>query len=54
MVFLNLSDHASRVSLLDSWVGGKFNEVFIHFENDFSLSKSFEMKAWEWMVWVKE
>jgi alpha-amylase len=54
IVFLNLSDHAIRFSLLDSWVGGKFNEAFMHDENDFSMSRSFEMKAWEWMVWVKE
>jgi hypothetical protein len=39
---------------LDSWAGGKFREVFLHHENDFSVNRSFEMKAWEWRVWVKE
>ncbi len=53
IVFLNLSDHAVRFHVLDSWAGGKFREVFLHHENDFSVNRSFEMKAWEWRVWVK-
>lgn len=54
IVFLNLSDHPVRCTLLDSWVGGMFTEVFTHYENNFSANKSFEMKAWEWRVWVKQ
>jgi glycosidase len=53
IVFLNLSDHQVKFILLDNWVGGKFKEVFTHHENNFSANKNFEMKAWEWSVWVK-
>lgn len=54
IVILNLSGHPVRFDVLDSWVGGKFREVFLHNENDFSRSRNFVMKAWEWRVWVKE
>jgi len=54
IVFLNLSDHTVRFELLDKWISGKFNEVFLHQENDFSVNRSFEIKAWQWLVWVKE
>jgi alpha-amylase len=54
IVMLNLSDHAVRFDVLDKWVEGKFREVFMHHENDFSENRSFEMKEWEYMVWVKE
>lgn len=53
IVFLNLSDHGVRFDVLDKWVEGKFKEVFLHYENDFSMNRSFEMKAWKWLVWVK-
>lgn len=53
IVFLNLSGHPMRFNLLDGWVNGKFREVFLHSENDFSVNRSFEMKEWEWRVWVK-
>jgi alpha-amylase len=53
IVFLNLSDHAVRFDLLERWVQGKFKEVFLNKENDFGVNKSFEMKGWEWRVWVK-
>jgi alpha-amylase len=54
IVMLNLSDSNVRFTILDNWVGGKFREAFLHHENNVSASKSFEMKAWEYMVWVKE
>ncbi|MBO9684564.1 MAG: alpha-glucosidase C-terminal domain-containing protein, partial [Flavisolibacter sp.] len=53
IVFLNLSDHALRFNLLDSWIGGRFKEAFMQYENDFSENRNFALKAWEWMVWVK-
>jgi alpha-amylase len=53
LVILNLSDHLVRFDLLDKWVSGKFREVFSHVQNDFSVNGSFEMKAWEWLVYVK-
>lgn len=54
IVFLNLSDHAVKFELLDKWVEGNFREIFLHNEKDFGVNRSFEMKAWEWRVWVKE
>ena len=54
LVFLNLSDHLVRFDLLDRWITGKFREVFSHAHNNFSVERSFEMKAWEWLVFVKE
>ena len=53
IVMLNLSDHNVKLNVLDNWLNGKFREVFMHHENDFSINKSFEIKAWEWLVWVK-
>lgn len=53
IVFLNLSDHAVRFNLLDNWLGGNFRDAFMHYENDFSTNRSFALKVWEWMVWVK-
>jgi glycosidase len=53
VVFLNLSDHAVRFELLDKWVEGRYSEAFMHHENDFSKNRHFEIKAWEWLVWVK-
>lgn len=53
IVFLNLSDHAVQFELLDKWVEGKFREAFMHHEHDFSAEMNFEMKAWDWRVWVK-
>lgn len=53
LVFLNLSGHTVKFELLDKWVQGKFREAFSHHENDFSTNCSFQLKAWEWMVWVK-
>lgn len=53
MVLLNLSDHKVRFDMLDNWIRGKFREAFSHRENDFSLNISFELKAWDWLVWVK-
>jgi hypothetical protein len=38
---------------MDNWVKGKFREAFMHYENDFSVNRNFEMKAWEGLVWVK-
>ena len=54
LVFLNLSNHLVRFDLLDRWINGKFREVFSHAHNNFSVERSFEMKAWEWLVFVKE
>lgn len=53
IVLLNLSEALVRFSLLETWLKGNFREVFSHVENDFGISRSFEMKGWEWMVWVK-
>lgn len=53
IVLLNFSPHLARFDILESWVKGNFREVFTHVTNDFASNKSFEMKGWEWMVWVK-
>ena len=53
IVILNLSEHRVKFDLLDGWVEGKFREVFLHSQNDFSLNRSFEMKGWGWLVYVK-
>jgi alpha-amylase len=54
IVILNLSNHLVRFDILDKWLQGKFREAFLHHENDFSMNRSFEMKAWEWLVYVKQ
>jgi len=54
IVFLNLSAHSLKFELLDKWVLGKFREAFMHYENDFTLNRNFEIKAWQWLVWVKQ
>lgn len=54
IVLLNLSEAIVRFNLLETWLKGNFREVFSHIENDFGISRSFEMKGWEWMVWVKQ
>lgn len=53
IVLLNLSESLVRFNLQETWLKGNFREVFRHVENDFGMNRSFEMKAWEWMVWVK-
>lgn len=53
IVLLNFSPHLARFDILESWVKGNFREVFTHGNNDFTANRSFEMKGWEWMVWVK-
>ncbi len=53
ITILNLSDHHVRFDILEKWVEGKCREVFIKRENDFTRQKSFEMEAWEWLVWVR-
>ena len=54
IVFLNLSGNNFRFELLDKWISGTFREAFLHYQNDFSINRSFEIKAWQWLVWVKE
>jgi hypothetical protein len=54
IVILNLCDHLVRFDILSSWIGGKFNEVFSNTEYDFSTNRNFEMKGWEYLVYVKE
>ena len=53
IVLLNLSDHAVRFQVLDNWIKGKFREAFRHHEHDFSVNRSFQMDAWNWLVFVK-
>jgi len=54
IVFLNLIDHTVRFDLLDKWIAGNFREAFTHHENDFSINRNFEIKPWQWLVWVKK
>jgi len=53
IVLLNLCENLVRFNLLETWLKGNFKEVFTHAENDFGIKRSFEMKGWDWMVWVK-
>ena len=54
IVFLNLSNHSVRFDVLEQWVQGRFEEIFFAIENDFTKNKTFEMKAWEYRVFVKQ
>lgn len=53
VVIINFSNHLVRFDLQDNWVKGKFKEAFSKAGNNFTISKSFELKAWEYLVYVK-
>lgn len=53
LVLLNLSKTDLRFQLTDKKVSGKFKNVFSGAANDFTIDKSFEMQAWEWLVYEK-
>lgn len=50
VIILNLSPGVVRFDMLSNWVNGKFREIFLHMEHDFSENKSFELKPWEFLV----
>ena len=53
VVLLNLSPHLARFDVLESWVSGTFREAFTYATNDFVSNRNFEMKGWQWLVWVR-
>jgi glycosidase len=53
LVILNLSGNTVRFDILEKWLQGNFRELFRHEENDFSVNRNFEMKEWEWRVFVR-
>ena len=54
IVILNLCNHLVKFDILNDWVRGRFKEIFSGTEYDFSKNRNFEMKAWEYRVYVKE
>lgn len=52
-VVLNMSNEEVRFEITDSKFSGNFKNVFSGTLNDFSSSKSFDMQAWEYLVYVK-
>ena len=53
IVLLNFSDRTVRFDILEQWVKGSFEEVFSKNKNDFAKNRSFEMKAWSYLVFAK-
>ena len=54
LVILNLSKHNQlRFDLIDEMVSGNYRNVFSAAPNDFTTEKSFEMNAWEYLVYEK-
>ena len=54
LVLLNLSSVAKLLfDISDPLVTGRFKNVFSKAENDFTTEKSFEMGAWEYLVYEK-
>ncbi|MGZ8536857.1 MAG: alpha-amylase family glycosyl hydrolase [Flavisolibacter sp.] len=54
IVILNLCDHIVKFDILNNWVKGKFKELFLETEYDFSKNRSFELKGWDCRVYVRE
>lgn len=54
VVLLNFSDRTVRFNILEQWVKGSFEEVFSKNKNNFTKNESFEMKAWDYLVFVKQ
>jgi glycosidase len=53
LVLLNLSKESKRFTLTDDRVGGNFRNAFSGAGNDFSVSRDFQMQAWEYLVYEK-
>lgn len=53
MVILNLSRETVRFDITDSQLSGNFKNAFSEAANNFTESKSFEMTAGEYLVYVK-
>lgn len=54
ITLLNFTDHRTRFDILPTWVEGNFRELFSKDEIDFSETRSFEMNAWAYRVYVKQ
>ncbi len=53
-VVLNLSaENGLRFEITDAAIGGNFRNVFSNMGHDFTNEKSFEMQAWEYLVYEK-
>lgn len=53
MVLLNLTDHATRFTLLDNWVEGNYAEIFSGAERALPADNNFELKAWDYLVYTR-
>ena len=54
LVVLNLSSQkALRFDIPDERITGRFKNIFSGADNDFTTGKSFEMQAWEFLVYEK-
>ncbi|HEV7782464.1 MAG TPA: alpha-amylase family glycosyl hydrolase, partial [Chitinophagaceae bacterium] len=54
LVVLNLSPNKNlRFDIPDPLVTGIYTNIFSEATNDFTTGKSFEMQAWEWLVYEK-
>lgn len=54
LVVLNLSQQKNlHFDILDAMVSGIYKNIFSGAANDFSVEKSFEMQAWEYLVYEK-
>jgi glycosidase len=54
MVLLNLSSTDKlKFEVLDNVITGKFRSTFSGVENDFTNDKSFELQAWEFIIYEK-
>ena len=55
LVVLNLSSLSNlRFDISNSELSGKFKNVFDGNDKDFATEKTFQMQAWEWLVFEKE
>ena len=54
VVLLNLSPHDKvKFEVLNNGITGKFKSLFSGLESDFTANKSFELQAWEFLVFEK-
>jgi glycosidase len=53
LVLLNFSGKDQRFDLTDPSVSGNYRNAFSNAENDFTNEKSFEMKAWGYLVYQR-
>ena len=55
LVVLNLSPYAhSQVEIMDPRLKGRFNSLYSGVVNDFTLERSFELQAWDHLIYVNE